>query len=88
MTKAMKIFEYKHNLSNTHAADRKLCNTNIHPSAERKFTICTVQGNTADQRKSTTNSTNIGPCKLTTQMLKHTADQKTRIAVNIIVGRT
>ena len=37
---------------------------------------------------STTNSTNVGPCKITTRMLKPTADQKTRIALNIIVSQT
>ena len=47
-----------------------------------------AQGSTADQIISTTDNTNVGPCEVTIQMLKPTADQKTRIAVNIIVSRT
>jgi len=85
MTKAIKIVEWKHNFSNTHAADNKLRNTDTH---RLSVSLQYAQGSIADQRISTTNNTNVGPCKLTTQMLNPTADQKTRITVNITIGRT
>ena len=40
-----------------------------------------TQGSTADPRTSTTNNTKVGPCNLTTQMLKPTADQKISITI-------
>ena len=40
-----------------------------------------IPESTADQRISTSNNTKVGPRKLTTQMLKSTAEQKIRITI-------
>ena len=81
----MKIVEWKQTLSNTQPTVNHAIQTDTH---RLSVSLQYAQGSIADQRISTTNNTNVGPCKLTTQMLNPTADQKTRITVNITIGRT
>jgi len=69
----MKIVEWKQTLSNTQPTVNHAIQTDTH---RLSVGLQYVQGITADQRIRTTNNNKVGPCKLTTQMFKPTADQK------------